>query len=43
MWDWGSEKQAIFEKAKILVKQMKGLDISQVSNNLVNLVKEVFD
>lgn len=28
MWDWGSEQQATFAKAKILVKQIKALDIS---------------
>lgn len=25
MWDWGSEKQAITEKANILVKQIRAL------------------
>lgn len=28
MWDWGSEQKAAFEKAKILVKQVKALDLS---------------
>ena len=30
VWDWGSEQQATFEKAQILVKQIKALGISQV-------------
>ena len=28
MWNWGSEQQAAFEKAKILVKQVTVLGIS---------------
>lgn len=29
LWDWGSEQQTAFEKAKILVKQVIVLGISQ--------------
>lgn len=29
-WNWGSEQQAGFEKAKILAKPIKGLGISQI-------------
>lgn len=29
MWDWGSQQQATIEKAKLLMKQIKALDISQ--------------
>lgn len=28
LWDWGSEQQATFEKAKVLVKQTEALGIS---------------
>lgn len=29
MWNWGSEQQVTFEKAKILIKQIKVLGIFQ--------------
>lgn len=29
IWNWGSEHQVTFEKAKILVKQIKALGLSQ--------------
>ena len=29
MWDWGSEQQDTFEKADMLVKQIKALGICQ--------------
>ena len=34
VWDWGSEHQATFQKAKILVKQTKVLGISQAGYHL---------
>lgn len=30
VWDWGTEQQAAFEKAKVLVEQIKALGIAQV-------------
>ena len=29
IWDWGSEQQATFEKARILMRQIKALGIPQ--------------
>lgn len=29
MWDWGSQQQAVFKKAKLLMKQFEALGVSQ--------------